>query len=141
MDFDSDDDTKSHTRQKQKVTEAQNSLSIDLFFNIDKNRKRGKYMLTGNKQKRLILIFTGSVTSLVAISLLAVGFIFLISEGEMFGLAIILFGLVSIWFAMREFKEYHQVKSEAEAAEEYYTKTIRLNEYFTQVPRNGLNFF
>lgn len=117
MDFDSDGDTKSHTRQKQKVTEAQNSLSIDLFFNIDKNRKRGKYMLTGNKQKRLILIFTGSVTSLVAISLLAVGFIFLISEGEMFGLTIILFGLVSIWFALREFKEYHQLKREAEEAE------------------------
>lgn len=74
-------------------------------------------MLTGNKQKRLILIFTGSVTSLVAIALLAVGFIFLISEGEMFGLAIILFGLVSIWFALREFKEYHQLKIEAEEAQ------------------------
>lgn len=71
-------------------------------------------MLTGNKQKRLILIFTGSVTSVVAILLLVVGFIFLILEGEMFGLAIILFGLVSIWFAQREFKEYHQLKKEAE---------------------------
>lgn len=75
-------------------------------------------MLTGNKQKRLILIFTGSVTSIVALSLLVVGLIFLISEGELFGLAIILFGLVSIWFALREFKEYHQLKREAEEVRE-----------------------
>ena len=74
-------------------------------------------MLTRNKQKRLILIFTGSVTSIVALSLLVVGLIFLISEGELFGLAIILFGLVSIWFALREFKEYHQLKREAEEAQ------------------------
>ena len=74
-------------------------------------------MLTRNKQKRLILIFTGPVTSIVALSLLVVGLIFLISEGELFGLPIILFGLVSIWFALREFKEYHQLKREAEEAQ------------------------
>lgn len=118
MDFDSYGDSQSDTRERPKIIYVQDGLLMELyFFNIDKNRKRGKYMLTGNKQKRLILIFTGSVTSIVALSLLIVGFIFLISEGELFGLAIILFGLVSIWFALREFKEYHQLKREAEKAQ------------------------
>lgn len=67
-----------------------------------------------NRSKRWILIFTGSVTALVAILLLVVGLIFLLTEGEIFGLAIVLFGLLSIWFAQREFKEYHQLKREAE---------------------------
>lgn len=67
-----------------------------------------------NKSKRWILIFTGSVSSVVAISLLVVGLIFIIAEGEWFGLAIVIFGLISIWFAQREFKEYMQLKKEAD---------------------------
>lgn len=67
-----------------------------------------------NKSKRWILIFTGSVSSIVAISLLVVGLIFIIAEGEWFGLAIVIFGLISIWFAQREFKEYMQLKKEAD---------------------------
>lgn len=67
-----------------------------------------------NRSKRWILIFTGTVTAIVAILLLATGLIFVMTEGEPFGFAIVLFGLVSIWFAQREFKEYRQLKKEAE---------------------------
>lgn len=67
-----------------------------------------------NRSKRWILIFTGTVTSVVAVLLLVVGLIFIIAEGDWFGLAIVIFGLISIWFAQREFKEYMQLKKEAD---------------------------
>lgn len=67
-----------------------------------------------NRSKRWILIFTGTVTSVVAVLLLVVGLIFIIAEGDWFGLAIVIFGLISIWFAQREFKEYMELKKEAD---------------------------
>ncbi|CAM4305871.1 hypothetical protein [Lacicoccus alkaliphilus] len=67
-----------------------------------------------NRSKRWILIFTGTVTSVVAILLLVTGLIFIMTEGGIFGFAIVLFGLISIWFAQREFKEYRQLKKEAD---------------------------
>lgn len=71
-----------------------------------------------NRSKRWILIFTGTVTSVVAVLLLVVGLIFIIAEGDWFGLAIVIFGLISIWFAQREFKEYMQLKKEADEMRE-----------------------
>jgi len=67
-----------------------------------------------NKSKRWILIFTGSVSAVVAVLLLVVGLIFIIAEGDWFGLAIVAFGLISIWLAQREFKEYMQLRKEAD---------------------------
>ncbi len=67
-----------------------------------------------NKSKRWILIFTGTVTSVVAIMLVVAGLLFIIVEGEFFGLAVVIFGLISMWFAQREFKEYRQLKKESE---------------------------
>lgn len=71
-------------------------------------------MFSKNKQKRMILIFTGSLSALVGVSLLVIGSIFVFDTGDLFGYLMLLLGLFIMWISFREFKEYHRLKREYE---------------------------
>ncbi|MFD2830537.1 hypothetical protein [Corticicoccus populi] len=71
-------------------------------------------MFSKNKQKRMILIFTGSASALVGVALLVTGVVFISDTGDLFGYLMLLLGLFIMWISFREFKEYHQLKREFE---------------------------
>lgn len=72
-------------------------------------------MFSVNRQKRLILIFTGSVAALVGVSLVVAGISFIVQTGEIFGYLMVIFGLFTLWISTREFSQYHKLKREFEA--------------------------
>lgn len=71
-------------------------------------------MFSKNKQKRMILIFTGSASAFVGVALLVAGLMFVMDTGDMFGYLMLLLGLFIMWISYREFREYHKLKREFE---------------------------
>jgi zinc transporter ZupT len=72
-------------------------------------------MFSKNKQKRIILIFTGSLSALVGAALLVIGIVLLVdTRGDIFAWLMLALGVFIMWISFREFKEYHQLKRETD---------------------------